>query len=332
MRVWFLKETQSIDVNCGTGSNITIWTREDQVYRITPRPNDEVNSWWMPDSHRLNFHYLDSDRRLAEPLVKQDGKHSLASWTDALEAAATGLRKIAPGHLAVVASAGMTNEELFLARKLSHTLGASHISIVPRQGEADGLLIASDRNPNTTGAKLIWKSDDPAIALDAIRNGVRDGSIKGLLVLGEDLTEAAGFSAEDLAKLEFLATTNILANPTAEAADVVLPTAAFAEKRGTMVNIAGRIQRLNAATTPPGQARDDWEVLRDLLASLDAAPEPALNLIEDLFRRLASEVPELEGLTHSKIGDQGLPVTATGATIPLLEKEQARKAAGEIVG
>ena len=68
MRVWFLKETPSIDVNCGTGSNITIWTRGNRIHRITPRQNDAVNSCWMPDSHRLNFHYIDSDRRLAEPL------------------------------------------------------------------------------------------------------------------------------------------------------------------------------------------------------------------------------------------------------------------------
>ena len=344
MRVWFLKETPSIDVNCGTGCNITIWSRGNRIYRITPRQNDEVNSWWMPDSHRLNFHYIDSDQRLAEPLVRAKssgsarlqcadpgilpgsasapdrdaGAHSPAPWPDALAATASGLRGIPAGRLAVVASARMTNEELWLAGKLALTLGARH-ALVPRHGEPDGLLIAADRNPNSTGARLVWKNNDPAADLDAIRNGVRDGSIKALLVLGEDLTEAAGFTPGDLAGLDFLATTQILANPTADAADVVLPAAAFAEKRGTMVNIAGRIQRLNAATTPPGQARDDWEILRDLLAALDATPEAPLNLIEDVFRQLASEVPEFSGLTHSKIGDQGLPVTDTGVTIPLLE-------------
>ena len=64
MRVWFLRETKSIDVNCGNGTNILIGSRENIIYRITPRENDFVNSCWMPDSHRLNFHYVNSNQRL----------------------------------------------------------------------------------------------------------------------------------------------------------------------------------------------------------------------------------------------------------------------------
>ncbi len=67
MRVWFLRETKSIDVNCGNGTNILIGSRENIIYRITPRENDFVNSCWMPDNHRLNFHYVNSEERLKEP-------------------------------------------------------------------------------------------------------------------------------------------------------------------------------------------------------------------------------------------------------------------------
>jgi NADH-quinone oxidoreductase subunit G len=90
MRVWFLKETKSIDVNCGMGSNILISSRENTVHRITPRENDFVNSCWMPDSHRLNFHYLNSDSRLTAPVVK--GEEAPAHWTRALAAAAEQLK------------------------------------------------------------------------------------------------------------------------------------------------------------------------------------------------------------------------------------------------
>jgi len=55
MRVWFLKETKTIDVNCGTGSNIVVASRENKIYRITPRENNDVNGVWLPDSHRLNL-------------------------------------------------------------------------------------------------------------------------------------------------------------------------------------------------------------------------------------------------------------------------------------
>ena len=46
MRVWFLKETKTIDVNDGLGCNITVGARQNTVYRITPRENNDVNGMW----------------------------------------------------------------------------------------------------------------------------------------------------------------------------------------------------------------------------------------------------------------------------------------------
>ncbi len=71
MRVWFLKETKSFCTSCATGCNTIIGTREDVIYRQTPRENDAVNSCWMCDYGRLNFDYLQSERRLLEPLVRE---------------------------------------------------------------------------------------------------------------------------------------------------------------------------------------------------------------------------------------------------------------------
>ncbi|TAE76291.1 MAG: NADH-quinone oxidoreductase subunit L [Verrucomicrobia bacterium] len=332
MRVWFLKETKSIDVNCGTGSNITIWARGNKVHRITPRQNDEVNSNWMPDSHRLSFHQIDSDKRLTEPLAKDGSVHAPISWGSAIADSAAELRKFHASEIAIIASARMTNEELFLVRALASELGTSLVTTVPRMGESDGLLISADRNPNSTGAKLVWQSGDTAGNLATIREGVRQGSIKALLVLSEDLVEA-GFSSEDLAKPAFIASIQLLAGPTAEASHIVLPGAAFAEKRGSMVNVTGRIQRLNRAVEPLGSAKDDWEILRDLILALQGAKVgDGPNSIEDVFKAMSSQVPEFDGLSLSKIGDLGQAIVATGVTIPLLDNERARKAAGLING
>jgi NADH-quinone oxidoreductase subunit G len=331
MRVWFLRETPSIDVNCGTGTNIMIWARGNKVYRITPRRNDEVNSTWMPDSHRLNFHYLDSAARLTEPMEKAAAGHSIVAWPQALANAAAGIKAHAPAEVAIIASGRMTNEELFMARTLARQIGTEQLALVPRYGEPDELLIAADRNPNTTGATLVLDNDDPTARLDAIREGVRNGSIKALLVFGEDLITDAGFTAADLAKLGFLLQTHVLANPTADAAHIVLPAAGFAEKRGSMVNLSGRLQRLNRAVEPPQFAHDDWEILRDLGTAI-SGEKSSLFMIEDVFKAVAAEVPAFHGLTLSKIGHQGTQVVETGHKIPLLENEQARIAAGLING
>ena len=331
MRVWFLKETPTIDVNCGTGTNIIVWNRGNTIYRITPRQNDAVNSNWMPDSHRLNFHYINSDARLTEPLVKEGPVHQPSSWSEALATAAKVLKTIPASEIAIIASARMTNEELFLTKILAEKIGTQHLSLVPRFGEADSLLVAADRNPNTTGAKLILGTDDPFANLATINQGVRSGEIKALIVLGEDLIADAHFSHEDLSGLKLLVQTHILANPTAENAHIVLPSAAFTEKRGSMVNLSGRLQRLNRANELPGLAHDDWEILRDLITAVTGEKSDVF-LIEDLFKHLASEIAEFNGLTLSKIGHQGTQVLETGYEIPLLTNERARKAAGIING
>jgi NADH-quinone oxidoreductase subunit G len=331
MRVWFLKETPTIDVNCGTGTNITVWARGNKIHRITPRLNNEVNSAWMPDSHRLNFHYIDSAARLTEPLVRRGGTHSPIAWSAAITQAASSIKQTSPAQTAIIASGRMTNEELFLVRTLAAEIGTDSVSLVPRSGGADALLVAADRNPNSIGAQLILETSDPYAKLAAIRDGVRSGTIKSLIVLGEDLITDVGFTAEDLAKLSFLLQVSTLANPTAELAHLVLPSAAFAEKRGSMVNLSGRLQRLNRAVEPPSQAHDDWEILRDLILALSGDRNEAHH-IEDIFKAMAENVVAFTGLSLSKIGHQGTQITATGYQIPLLQNERARKAAGLING
>ncbi|MEQ1841849.1 MAG: molybdopterin-dependent oxidoreductase, partial [Verrucomicrobiales bacterium] len=338
MRVWFLKETESIDVNCGTGSNITIHSREGKIHRVTPRENNEVNSCWMPDSHRLSFHALESPDRLTDPLARPAGSsvgpasaaHRQIRWKEALEQVTAALAGMDRKAIAIVASARMTNEELFLVKRLAGLLEVDAVDIVPRSGEPDGYLVSADRNPNTNGAKVVLGLGEPGAKLPAIRSGVESGAIKALLVFGEDLTEAAGWPEELLKKPGFLLCVHTHANRTADAAHLVLPSAGWAEKRGTMINVTGRIQRLNAAIPVPGQARDDWEILRELTQGLTGSN--GIHGIEDVFRLMAAAIPVFAGLSWAKIGSQGLPVVETGVTIPLLERERDRKTKGMIVG
>ncbi len=332
MRVWFLKETNTIDINCATGCNVTLWSRGDKVYRVTPRRNNDVNSDWMPDSHRLAFHkQINSESRLTDPMILQGEQHETTTWNSAFEAIAHGLKQFEAKEIAIIASARQTNEELFLTRALADTLNTSQIATVERFGEADDKLVSADRNPNSLGAAIVLNQPSPAAQLSSIRDGVRNGQIKALIVFSEDLLAEAGFTEEDLAKLELLISSHSLANPTAQASHIILPTASFAEKRGSMINVSGRIQRLNAAVATPGNSRDDWEVIRDLILSITGEPNEVY-MIEDVLKAMTQAYPEFEGATYSKIGDQGYILRETGITIPLIEKEQERIANREIVG
>ena len=300
MRVWFLRETKSIDVNCGHGTNVLIGSRENIIYRITPRENDFVNSCWMPDSHRLNFHYVNSNQRLQEPLIK--GEDLPTSWPKAIQTAAEQLIAY-PNATAMIASARMTNEELFLARRLARVLNVDLFDVLPRPQEGDGFLISDDGNPNTLGAKLIGLATG---RMQEIASQVSSGTIKSLLVLGEDARDC-GIPEQDLRKLKSLVVTGILPNKTTAAATVLLPSASWAEKRGSMINIKGRLQRLNQAISSPGKARDDWEILRDLLQAVSGSN--GTYTVDELFKQTAAEFPALEGLSLSRIGDLGIDLS-----------------------
>ena len=197
-------------------------------------------------------------------------------------------------------------------------------------GESDGYLISADRNPNTTGAKLILGLNDPGSRLEDIKNAITKDEVKALIVLQENLIDDADFSAEDFSSLEFLMTTYPMANPTAEVADVVLPGACWAEKSGTMINVTGRLQRLNQAVDPPGQTMQPWEIIRDLIQNTGGGN--GIYSTQDLFNLLTSEVSDFVGVTWDQIGDLGMQLIDTGETIPLLEKERQKIAKGIIVG
>ncbi len=324
MRVWFLKETKSICTSCGTGCNTVIGSRQDVVYRQTPRENNEVNSAWLCDYGRLNFHYLHDERRLTAPMLRQPD-HQLATtdWKQAFGKAAAQLREFKGEQIAIIASARATNEELYLTRRLADALKCEWFDIVPRTGESDDILLSADRNPNTSGAKLLGVAQNPpGSKLPSIIEGINNGRIHALVCLGEDAAEH-GASRRALEGLSCLVTLSILPNATTAASTVVFPSAGFAEKRGSMINLKGRLQRLNRAINSPGDAREDWEILRDLIKELTGSN--GLYMIEDLFKAMAADTPALAGLSLSKIGDLGVQVIREEAApeTPVAPSERA---------
>jgi len=304
MRVWFLKETKSICTSCATGCNTIIGSREDIVYRQTPRENDEVNSCWMCDYGRLNFKYLEAENRLLEPHIRSGNKLEPVEWMSAINQATMQLRQLHGSNIAIIASGRMTNEELWLTREIADLLSVRYIDIVPRFGEGDEILLSKDRNPNATGARLILGLNaEPGANLSAIAKGMKSGHVGGLLALGENPINA-GITIEQLTGLSAFVAMDILSNDATEHANVLLPASGFAEKRGSMINGDGRLQRLNRAVRPPGNARDDWGILRDLLQALGGGN--GLYTIDDVFRQMSAEVSQFRGLTLNKIGDLGV--------------------------
>ena len=302
MRVWFLKETKSLCTSCATGCNTIVGSREEVMYRYEPRENDAVNSTWMCDYGRLNYKWINRDDRLSEVRgARGEGR----GWNGALKEISELLNKALQGSVAIIASARQTNEELFLLKKLATKLGAITDSI-PRTGESDKLLLNADRNPNSNGARLTGIcSDKMGEQIPKIAKGIEQGTIKTLIVFGEDVTKH-GIAENLLSKLETLIVSDILPSETAKLAHYLLPGCAHVEKRGTFTNAKGRVQKFMKALEPRGDARPEWEFLHELIFNVTG--QDGYATIEGLFNLMAKEVPAFNGLTWAGLSDTGVTV------------------------
>jgi formate dehydrogenase major subunit/formate dehydrogenase alpha subunit len=133
------------------------------------------------------------------------------------------------------------------------------------------------------------------------------GTLKALYIMGENpaLSDPdTQHTVKALKKLDFLVVQDIFLNETAELADVVLPAASFAEKDGTFTNTERRVQRVRKAVDPPGQAREDSWIIRELSKRLGYSMH--YNIIEEVFQEIGSVWQGVTGITYSRIKDWGI--------------------------
>ena len=140
-----------------------------------------------------------------------------------------------------------------------------------------------------------------------IMEGAHKGAIKGLYIMGEnpmisdpDLSHVEA----SLKHLDFLVVQDIFLTETARLADVVLPSACFAEKDGTFSNTERRVQRIRKAVTPPGEARSDWEII----AAISNRMGYAMNYssAQDVMEEISRVTPSYGGITYKRLEKNGL--------------------------
>jgi NADH-quinone oxidoreductase subunit G len=321
MRVWFLKQTNSIDPESSVGANTVVWSREGVIYRITPRRNDAVNDTWMTDSGRALYKHVQSPDRLTA--LKVNGADSTLDGAINAAAELFTVGPTVPGEqaqsaIAVVGSGRSSVEEQWVTRQLATALKAS-THLVSRVGEGDKLLLSADRNPNVRGALVTdLISALPAPKLTELAAAIDAGKIKTVISVGEDLT-AAGLTAAQLAKVAivYLGTH---ANATSAAARVVIPTLHQFEKSGSFVNQQFRLQKFQKAVPGVAGATDDLVVLAKLATAAGASS--VSGDLSQVWQALAASVPALGTATFASIPEAGLLLDGTPfAAQPFIEGE-----------
>ena len=260
MRVWFLKESPSICTESSAGCNIMVSSREGEIYRITPRRNDDVNDSWMTDSGRSLFKRVRSDDRLVVPSIKQEK----TTIENSVNAAVESLRN---KKVAVVGSCNASLEELYLLNRLSKAIKAKKY-LRGHFGEDDGILLSADRTPNLRGALASgFISSYPKDNLNKLSSDLEKGIIEAILVLNEDLLES-GIAAESLlgVPVVYLGTH---ANSTTNLAEVIIPTLTSFEKKGTFINRSFLAQGFEQSVPGLPGLLPDVHILNKLLDELD---------------------------------------------------------------
>src|SRR5438093_4606732 len=306
-RAWELDKAASICTGCSQGCNVTLDTRENVVVRVRPRPNLDVNRYFICDHGRMNYRWMNRGDRIEAPLVRRDGELHATGWDEALVLVESRVRG-GGGRGGALVCIGVSWWGLFVARELLGGGGAGldwtgAFQVVmgeeaPLPGVPD-LALRAERAPNGTGAELLgYRRDYPAVLAAAESAAV-------VLVLDEP--EVAVRTAGALIYV------GTVLPEGARGAEAVLPIANVAEEDGTFVNRDGRVQRYFQAKPAPGMARPAWWVLSELLVTLRRGEH--LASASAAFDVLAERVAPFAGLSYSSVGLVGQRVSV-GAGVP----------------
>ncbi|HZT78085.1 MAG TPA: 2Fe-2S iron-sulfur cluster-binding protein [Vicinamibacterales bacterium] len=286
----------TICTQCAKGCNVNAWIKAkpewakgSRLIRFTPRLNPDINSYWMCDIGRFDYHWIEGDRRVHKPLERAaHGSDANAqqpvTWAELLSKLRDRVAEAGranPDGVRFLLSAHASHEELFLFRRLAEELigenAPTSIAVAWRRTEKPQTPTAKFKvpavdAPNVNGARVFGfvagqVGDTVGDAdLSALRSDVEAGRVSALYVFDPGPDGSIGDTqwiadARRRGTLPLLIVQGVLLTDLAMAADFVLPGASYVEKEASYTNEQGRLQGTARAINPPGDAMEDWQIL-----------------------------------------------------------------------
>jgi len=301
-RVWFMKNHDNVCAGCSTGCSIRVDENQDRVYRLRPRENPHVNQWWMCDEGRYGFHHVHSPQRLAGPMRTADNAAEPADWTrlpDELTARLTVAKK-----LTGVLSPHLTVEAAYLLAKYLRSIDPQarlvlgHVPVVGTDERfANGFTIRNEKCPNRRGVEKVLshfssgKVETWEAWLSTLEVGHEsangDSAAGGVWISGGYKTDWVDNEMAERVRAAFgvLIVQDLFMSPLMAAADFQLPAAAFAERAGSYVNFADRLQSFDWAIRPPMGVREEASLFWRLLG------QRGLYQARSVLDEIATEIP-----------------------------------------
>jgi NADH-quinone oxidoreductase subunit G len=281
---------------CAKGCNISAWLKAkpewakgSQLIRMTPRFNADVNGYWMCDIGRFDYHWVEGDERLRRPMLRRGTQLERAAWHDVEPQLRDRLHAAGgadPSSVRFLVSAHASTEELFVLKQmLEGLIGADGLSLATvawarsdkQQPQGAKFKVPATDAPNVNGARdlgyRVGAGNDGPADLSTLRTAIEAGRVQALYVLDPGPAGSLGdvawlLAARHAGKLPLLIVQGVTLTPLAALADFVLPGSAYAEKDALYTNAQGRVQAASMAIVPPGEAREDWDILAGLARGL----------------------------------------------------------------
>ncbi|MBX3359752.1 MAG: (2Fe-2S)-binding protein [Phycisphaeraceae bacterium] len=299
-RVWFLKETPSIDGFTASGDNLTVCHNEGKVYRLRPRTNMAVNKWWITDEVRHSWKWVHSEDRLTTPVRRQFGVQVETDWNRALLDAVAGLKQAVTAkgpmdkgaRLGLLVSPMLSCEDAYLLARAALAITPSVVMAVgpvPSRGQdktfppsdSNGFKMYAEKAPNARGVRRVLDAiaQTPGASLVSFDEFVSllRGGIGGAIITGnypsdwapKTLVDKLGQSADGpfVVLIDSLKGHGYLAGR----ADIVLPSSSWLEKAGTFQNARDMLQSFEQAIAPIDGTLPEAQIAIDL-AALAASP------------------------------------------------------------
>ena len=250
-RAWMLKKTPTVCEGCSKGCSMEAQHEGNIIYRCVARENLEVNKYWICDEGRMNFHYTQEPTRIYSPRQGQ----TVVSWEDAIRSLKNQVNTKNPVFLV---GSDLTQEELATILEVVSTHHAG--SSVYHFGTA-GVSSTSDDAPADKILKMKSKTSN--------LNGVEKLGIKPMTEMkpNSDVVVVIRGGRADLAPV-FTQTKNnlkigigVFMENEADSLSLVLPSLAFTEKDGTVINSAGVEQKFKRVVLPRNTVKSISEIL-----------------------------------------------------------------------
>lgn len=269
-RVWFTESKPTVCNLCSKGCNINATVLKNEVKRIMPRYNKDINGYWMCDDGRTAHYSVGSVRRLVRPLG------GISSIVTSIELLAS---KFGPSSVGFVISSGNTCEEIDAFRRLVQRFDGAAVGFITNEGTETRykqFTIEPEKSPNRRYLEDVFGVEAVKRGLGDIVSRAAEESLKALVVFNAiPFKTIESSDAVKLECVEFMAVISHTETGLEKKANCIIPAQSYLEKTGTFVNSAGIRQNFNPVVEPPPYAVNELEFLNSMIEALESSRNQA---------------------------------------------------------